>query len=61
MLLYLLVQVACVPAVTTGSAITEELISLGDDRIVQANQLLVAETIILIKTVLKLGFQGDTV
>lgn len=61
MLLYLLVQVACVPAATTGSVITEELISLGDDRIVQANQLLVAETIILIKTVLKLEFQGDTV
>lgn len=29
MLLYLLVQVACVPAVTTGSAITEELMFGG--------------------------------
>ena len=52
-------NVACMLAGTTGSFITEELISCWDDRIVQANQLLVAETIILIKTVLKSGLQGD--
>ena len=48
------------PAGTTGSIITEELISCWDDRIVQANQWLVAETIILIKTMLKSGLRGDT-
>ena len=52
--------VAGMPAGTTGSVITEELISCWDDRIVQANQLLVAETIILIKTMLKSGLRGDT-
>ena len=53
-------NVAGMPAGTTGSVITEELISCWDDRIVQANQLLVAETIILIKTMSKSGLRGDT-
>ena len=53
-------NVSGMPAGTTGSVITEELISCWDDRIVQANQLLVAETIILIKTMLKSGLRGDT-
>ena len=53
-------NVAGMPAGTTGSIITEELISCWDDRNVQANQLLVAETIILIKTMLKSGLRGDT-
>lgn len=43
----------------TGSFITEELISCWNDRIVQANQLLVAETIILMKTMLKSELRGD--
>lgn len=52
-------NVARMLAGTTGSFITEELISCWDDRIVQTNPLLVAETIILIKTVLRSGLQGD--
>lgn len=43
---------------TTGSFITEELISCWDDRIVQANPLLVAETIILIKNSVEIGAPG---
>lgn len=52
--------VASTLAGTPGSVITEELIGCWDDRIVKAHQLLVAEAIILIKTMLKLGLQGDT-
>lgn len=43
----------------TGSFITEELISCWNDKIVQANQLLVAENIVLMKTMLKSELQGD--
>lgn len=52
--------IASTLAGTPGSVITEELIGCWDDRIVKAHQLLVAEAIILIKTMLKLGLQGDT-